>query len=148
MAGTEPAPGSLLAVTASESGSVTLLDRASLQPVRTVAPPTATASAVPMLVAEDAPRRVFYVTNFGGGLGRIPASAGAPSVLDLGGARSGLAISPDGRTLAVNGARDLTLRLVDLDAWRVAASASFGDAADAPLHSHMTHGLASTHPIW
>jgi hypothetical protein len=101
-----------------------------------------------MLVVEDVMRRVFYVGNFNGGLGRIPMDGNKPSVLDLGGALIGVAISPDGRRLAVNGAHDLTLRLVDLDAWKVAASTRFGNPNDNPRHSHMTHGLASTHPIW
>jgi hypothetical protein len=60
----------------------------------------------------------------------------------------GLAISPDGKLLAVNGARDLTLRLVDLDSWKVAASVRFGTPGDAPLHGPLTHGNASTHPVW
>ncbi|MGK4005011.1 hypothetical protein WMF31_20460 [Sorangium sp. So ce1036] len=34
------------------------------------------------------------------------------------------AISPDGRLLAVNGARDRVLRIVDLDRFELAASAS------------------------
>jgi hypothetical protein len=60
----------------------------------------------------------------------------------------GVSISPDGRLLAVNGAHDLTLRLIDLDDWKVAASYRFGTPTDAPLHSPLTHGNASTHPVW
>jgi hypothetical protein len=101
-----------------------------------------------MLVVEDKVRRVFYVGNFNGGLGRIPMDGSKPRTLDLGGVLIGVAISPGGRFLAVNGAHDLTLRLVDLDAWRMTASVRFGNPDDRPRHSHMTHGLASTHPIW
>jgi hypothetical protein len=101
-----------------------------------------------MLVVDDASRDCFYVGNFDGGLGRIPKDGGEPRTLTLGGDLIGLAISPDRRLLAVNGAHDLTLRLVDLDAWKEVGRVRFGNAGDAPRHSHMTHGLASTHPIW
>jgi hypothetical protein len=60
------------------------------------------------------------------------ASRGKPKSLDLGGQLIGVAISPDGKLLAVNGAHDLTLRLVDLDAWRVAASLRFGTRCTVP----------------
>ncbi len=101
-----------------------------------------------MLVTEDKVRRVFYVGNFNGGLGRISMDGGKPNTLDLGGVLIGVAISPDGRLLAVNGAHDLTLRLVDLDTWKVATSYQFGTPTDTPVHSPLTHGMASTHPIW
>jgi hypothetical protein len=71
-----------------------------------------------------------------------------PKTLDLRGQLIGVAISPDGKLLAVNGAHDLTLRLVDVDAWRVAASLRFGTPTDAPVHAPLTHGMASTHPVW
>lgn len=125
-----------------------LLDRGDLSLIRTVQRAKPGAAPAPMLVVEDAVRRVFYVSNFNGGLGRIPMDGSKPAILDLGGDLIGVAISPDGRLLAINGAHDLTLRLVDLDAWKVAASTRFGNPSDAPRHSHMTHGLASTHPVW
>lgn len=102
----------------------------------------------PMLVAEDKVRRVFYVGNFNGGLGRIPMDGSKPGSLDLGGVLIGVALSPDGKLLAVNGARDLTLRLVDPDNWKMVTSYRFGTPTDAPLHSPLTHGMASTHPVW
>jgi hypothetical protein len=131
-----------------EKGEVVLLDRQKLGVMRRLKPTKAGPAPAPMLVVEDAARRVFYVGNFNGGLGRIPTDAGEPQTLDLGGLFIGCALSPDGRLLAVNGAHDLTLRLVDLDAWKVAATVRYGNPKDAPLHSHMTHGLASTHPVW
>lgn len=138
----------LIAVTSAESGNVALLDRSSLKPIRTVESEKQGPTPGPMLVTEDMARQVFYVGNFNGGLGRIPLDGTKPKTLDLGGAMVGVSISPDGRLLAVNGAHDLTLRLVDLDAWKVIATTSYGNASDKPLHSHMTHGIASTHPIW
>ncbi len=137
-----------IAVTASATGRVILLDREKLTPVRTVEASTAAPAPGPMLVVEDSARRVFYVGNFNGGLGRIPMDGGPVQTLDLGGLLIGSAISPDGKLLAVNGAHDLTVRLVDLDAWRVTARARVGNPEDLPRHSHMTHGLASTHPVW
>jgi hypothetical protein len=137
-----------VAVTVGEVGKVVLLNRDTLTLARTIEPDQQRPAAAPMLVVEDAARRVFYVGNFNKGLGRIPMDAGKSKTLDLGGVLIGVAISPDGRLLAVNGAHDLTLRLVDLDAWQVAATVRFGNPSDSPRHSHMTHGLASTHPIW
>jgi hypothetical protein len=138
----------LVAVTASERGKVFLLDREKLTTLRTLGPAKSEPAAGPMLVVEDSPRRVFYVGNFRGGLGKIPMDGGEPAVLDLGGTLIGLSISPDGKTLAVNGAHDLTLQLIDLDAWKVRASVRFGMPKDPPLHAPLTHGLASTHPVW
>lgn len=138
----------LVAVTATEAGKVVLLDREKLSTVRTVASKKAGPSAGPMLAVEDAARGAFYIGNFGGGLGKIPMDGGDPKVLDLNGTLIGLAISPDGQFLAVNGANDLTLRLIDLDAWKVKTSLRFGTPKDKPLHPPLTHGMASTHPIW
>jgi hypothetical protein len=139
---------SLVAVTSTERGEVVLLDREKLGLMRRVKPTKAGPAPTPMLVVEDAARRVFYVGNFDGGLGRIPTDGGQPKILDLGGLLIGCGLSPDGRLLAVNGAHDLTLRLVDLDTWKVLSTVRYGNPKDAPLHSHMTHGLASTHPVW
>lgn len=141
-------PPSPIAVTSAAEGKVTLLDRADLSLLRTVKPDKSGSSPGPMLVVEDKVRRLFYVGNFNGGLGRIPMDGSKPSGLDLGGVLIGLAISPDGQTLAVNGARDLTLRLVDLDSWKMATSYRFGTPSDPPIHSPLTHGMASTHPVW
>jgi hypothetical protein len=139
---------SVVAVTSTDSGQVHLLDRDKLTTIQTVGPEQLGAAPGPMLVVEDSARRVFYVGNFNGGLGQIPMNGGKPKTLDLGGRLIGLAISPDGKLLAVNGAHDLTLRLVDLDTWRVVVSRRFGTPSDAPLHSPLTHGNASTHPVW
>ncbi len=141
-------PPSPIAVTSAESGKVMLLDRGDLSLIRTVEPDKPGSSSGPMLVAEDKVRRVFYVGNFNGGLGRIPMDGSKPSSLDLGGVLIGVAISPDGRLLAVNGAHDLTLRFVDLDTWKMATSYRFGTPTDTPIHSPLTHGMASTHPVW
>jgi hypothetical protein len=141
----KPSP---IAVTSAATGKVMLLDRENLGLICTVEPEKPGPAPGPMLLVEDKARRVFYVGNFDGGLGRISTSDDKPKTLDLGGMLIGMAISPDGRCLAVSGARDLTLRLVDLDSWTLLTSVRFGNPEDPPLHSHMTHGLASTHPIW
>lgn len=137
-----------IAVTSAASGNVMLLDRGDLSLLRTVTPGKPSSSLGPMLVAEDKARRVFYVGNFGAGLGRIPMDGSKSSILDLGGVLIGVAISPDGRLLAVNGAHDLTLRIVDLDNWKIVTSRRFGTPEDDPIHSPLTHGMASTHPVW
>lgn len=141
-------PASPVAVTSAGAGEVVLLDRGDLSLVRTIKPDISSAAPGPMLATEDALRRVFYVGNFNAGLGRIPMDGSRPSTLDLGGVLIGVAISPDGRLLAANGAHDLTLRLVNLETWKATASVRFGNPDDKPRHSHMTHGLASTHPVW
>lgn len=141
-------PSFLIAVTSAADGKVMLLDKGDLSLSRTVEPDKRFSAPGPMLVVEDKERRRFYVGNFNGGLGRIPMDGIEPNTLDLGSDLIGMAISPDGRLLAVNGAHDLTLRLVDLATWKVTASVRFGNPSDNPRHSHMTHGLASTHPIW
>lgn len=141
-------PASPIAVTSVGAGEVVLLHRSDLRLIRTVKPDKPGAAPGPMLAVEDAVRRVFYVGNFNGGLGRIPMDESKPSTLDLGGVLIGVAISPDGRLLAVNGAYDLTLRLLDLDAWKMTTSYRFGTPTDSPLHSPLTHGMASTHPVW
>jgi WD40 repeat protein len=137
-----------IAVTCVATGQVSLLDRTTLNLIRTVEPERLGPTPGPMLVGEDPVRKVFYVGNFNGGLGRIPMDGTKPESLDLGGVMVGVSVSPDGRLLAVNGAHDLTLRLIDLDSWRILSKTPYGNPTDKPLHSHMTHGLASTHPIW
>lgn len=146
-AGADGAPD-LLALSVASTGEVVLLERDTLAVRRRIAPSRPGAAPAPMHVLEDPLRRCFYVGNFDGGLACIPAAGGPAQVLDLGGALIGLALSPDGGRLAVNGAHDLMLRLVDPDAWSLVATERLGAAADAPRHSHMTHGLASTHPLW
>jgi hypothetical protein len=141
-------PASPIAVTSAAAGNVMLLDRGDLSLIETVEPDKPGSSPGPMLVAEDKVRRVFYVGNFNGGLGRIPMDGGKPGSLDLGGVLIGVSLSPDGKLLAVNGARDLTLRLVDPDNWKLVTSYRFGTPTDPPLHTPLTHGLASTHPVW
>src|SRR5690606_17805334 len=74
-----------IALTSAATGQVFLVDRESLELVRTVEPEKTAPSDGPMLVAEDRVRRVFYVGNFNGGLGRIPADGSKPGTLDLGG---------------------------------------------------------------
>lgn len=137
-----------IAVTSAATGQVMLLNRTTLSLIRVIEPDRKAPVSGPMLVVEDAVRKVFYVGNFNGGLGRIPMDGMKSETLDLGGVLVGNSISPDGRLLAVNGAHDLTLRLVDAESWRLLSKTPYGNAADIPLHSHMTHGLASTHPIW
>lgn len=142
--GTKP----LVAVTAAEEGKVILLDRRDLTILRTFAPRKAGPAPGPMLVVENAVRRSFYVGNFDRGLADLPMDGGNPRVLDLGDTLIGLALSPDGRLLAVNGARDLTLRLIDPESWTLRARVRYGTPTDEPRHPPLTHGLASTHPVW
>lgn len=137
-----------IAATLNESGEVVLLRRDSLEVVRRLVPSERPTSFRPMLVAEDHVRRQFYVGNFNGGVACIPQDGSEPVVIDMDGALVGLAISPDGKLLAVNGAHDLRLRLVDLDTKTVVSRTQLGNADDPPKHSHLTHGMASTHPVW
>jgi len=139
---------SVIAVTLSESGEVILVDRSSLEIVRRVSPAQPPREAFPMLVVEDVPRQCFYVGNFEGGIGCLAAEGDEQRVIDVGGPVIGLAISPDGKWLAANGARDLRLRLIDLEQRELRSTTALGNAADPPKHSHLTHGLASTHPWW
>jgi DNA-binding beta-propeller fold protein YncE len=136
----------VVAVTAAEDGAVSVVDRISLDVLRRETSKTGAAKGR-MLVVQDLPRHAFYVGNFNGGLARLTAD-GPIVTVDLGAPLVGMAISPDGRLLAVNGARDLVLRIMDLERFELVASASLGNPADPPKHSHLTHGLASTHPYW
>jgi hypothetical protein len=138
----------LIAATLNESGEVVLLRRDSLEVVRRFVPSHRPISFRPMLVAEDRARRLFYIGNFNDGIACIPQDGGEPFVIDMDGAVVGLAISPDGKLLAVNGAHDLRLRLVDLDKKTVVSRTALGNADDPPKHSHLTHGMTSTHPVW
>ena len=137
-----------IAATLNESGEVVLLRRDSLEVVRRLVPSQQPTSFRPMLVAEDRARRRFYVGNFNGGIACIAQDGSEPVVIDMDGAVIGLAISPDGKLLAVNGAHDLRLRLVDLERKTVVSRTVLGNADDPPRHSHLTHGMASTHPVW
>jgi WD40 repeat protein len=138
----------LIAATLNESGEVVLLRRDSLEVVRRLVPSHRPTSFRPMLVAEDRARRFFYIGNFNDGIACVPQDGGEPIVIDMDGAVVGLAISPDGKLLAVNGAHDLRLRLVDLNQKTVVSRTALGNADDPPKHSHLTHGMASTHPVW
>jgi hypothetical protein len=137
-----------IAATLNESGEVVLLRRDSLEVVRRRVPNERPTSFRPMLVAEDLARRLFYVGNFNGGVACIPQDGSEPVVIDMDGDVIGLAVSPDGKLLAVNGAHDLRLRIVDLERKTVASRTTLGSADDPPKHSHLTHGMASTHPVW
>jgi hypothetical protein len=136
---------SLIALSRMEDGSVVLCDAATLTTVRRLVGGPAKA---PMLIAADFVRRQFYVGNYRGGLARVPWDGGAPEVMEMGGPSIGLAVDPRGALLAVNGAFDLQVTLVDLDTWKARTTTSIGDAHDPPKHSHLTHGLASTHPYF
>jgi hypothetical protein len=136
----------VVAVTAVEDGAVSVVDRGSLELLRREISEAGAAKGR-MLVVQDLRRHAFYVGNFNGGLARLAAD-GPIAAIDLGAPLVGMAISPDGRLLAVNGARDLVLRIVDLERFELVASTSLGDPTDPPKHSHLTHGLASTHPYW
>jgi hypothetical protein len=137
-----------IAATLNESGEVVLLRRDSLEVVRRLVPQQRPTSFRPMLVAEDRARRLFYVGNFNGGIACVAHDGSEPGVIEMDGDVIGLAISPDGKWLAVNGAHDLRLRLVDLERKAVKSRTTLGNADDPPKHSHLTHGMASTHPVW
>lgn len=146
----KPAAGPPIAVTSRMDGSISILDRSSLALLRSI---PGTVSTWPMLSVADPARECLYVGNVGTSLAKISYAKGAapdapPVTLDLGGAVAGLAISPDGKTLAVNGVKDLTLRLVDLDAWKEVTRVSFGEANVEPKHKPLTYGAASPHPVW
>ena len=137
-----------IVATLNESGEVVLLRRDSLEVVRRLVPKQRPTSFRPMLVAENHARQLFYVGNFNGGIACIPQDGTEPVVIDMDGDVIGSAMSPDGKLLAVNGAHDLRLRLVDLERKAVISRTLLGNADDPPRHSHLTHGMASTHPIW
>ena len=145
-----PVTDGLIAVSSAGDGSVTLVYASNLAIARVIDSPELPAyrREPPMAIATDPRRGVFWVANFGGGVGRIPASpaAGSVAVAQTAGPLSGIALSPDGCVLAANGVRDLALRLIDPSDLRV-ATVSFGDAIDPPKHL-LTQGLASTHPVW
>ena len=147
-AGEAPDRSQFIVATLNESGEAVLLRRDSLEVVRRFVPKQRPTSFRPMLVAEDRTRRLFYVGNFKGGIACIPQDGTEPFVIDMDGDVIGSAISSDGKLLAVNGAHDLRLRLVDLERKTVVSRTLLGNADDPPRHSHLTHGMASTHPIW
>ena len=140
-----PAP---LAVTSRMDGSVTIVDRDLLQILREIPATKAGGSTWPMQAVADPERKQFYVGNFDGALARVPFAGGDPASLDAGGPLAGLAVDPKGKLLAVTGAKDLVLRLVDLDGWAIAAKVAIGNAGDAPKRGSVTQGLASPHPVW
>lgn len=145
----KPAVGAPIVVTSRMDGSVSIVERASLKILRSI--PSA-ASTWPMLAVADPAREAVYVGNFGGALARVSykkeSAEAAPETLDLGGPAAGLALSPDGALLAVNGVKDLSVRLIDLAAWKEVARASLGTATDEPKHKPLTFGVASPHPVW
>lgn len=150
--------GPPIVVTSRMDGSVSIFDRASLDLLRRVpeeggAP--AAPSTWPMLSVSDPARDAVYVGNFGGSLARISWSkdpkvkeTSAPELLDLGAPLAGLALSPDGKLLAVSGVKDLVVRFVDVETWKESARASLGAATDEPKHKPLTFGVASPHPVW
>src|SRR5690349_18474075 len=75
-------PEGVVAVTASAQGALVLLDRRDLHVLRRELSERGS-SPMPMQVAGDAARGVFYVGNFNGGLARVEP-AGAIEALDLG----------------------------------------------------------------
>lgn len=145
----KPIAGAPIVVTSRMDGSVSILDRASLALIRSI---PGAASTWPMLPIADPAREMLYVGNVGGALARISykkdAAETPPATLDVGGPVAGLALSPDGTLLAVNGVKDLTLRLVDLATWKEVARVSLGAATDAPKKKPLTFGVASPHPVW
>lgn len=145
----KPAAGAPIVVTSRMDGSVSIVERASLKVLRSI---PSVPSTWPMLAVADPKREAIYVGNFGGALARISYKKGpveaAPETLDLGGPVAGLALSPDGTLLAVNGVKDLSVRLIDLATWKESARASLGTATDEPKHKPLTYGVASPHPVW
>lgn len=145
-------PGAPIVVTSRMDGSVSIFDRATLKLLRRIpeeggAP--AAPSTWPMLSVADASRQVVYVGNFGGSLAKISyAKPEMPVLLDAGAPLAGLALSPDGKLLAVNGVKDLVVRFVDVDTWKESARATLGAAGDEPKHKPLTFGVASPHPVW
>lgn len=147
MSGSPPAPAPI-AVTSRMDGSLAIIDRDLLQVLREIPAAKVGGSTWPMQAVADPARRAFYVGNFDGMLARVPFAGGDIAKLELGGPVAGLAIDPSGKRLAITGVKDLVLRLVDLDGWKMAATVSFGDAGDVPKRGSLTHGLASPHPVW
>lgn len=143
-----PRTAEVIAVSSSGDGSVTLVHASSLAVARSVGAAKVGRVEAPMQIAADPRRAAFWVANFGGGLGRIPIDDTPVGVAATGMPLSGLALSPDGCRVAVNGAHDLALRLVDASDLHLVASVLLGNAAHAPTHAPLTHGLASTHPLW
>jgi WD40 repeat protein len=151
-------PSTAIVLTDTTAGRAIVVNRATLATVAIVAPRPGVALGSPMLAAVAPTGSTAVIGNFEGGLGIIECDAPATTVMDLDGALTGVAFSPDGRWVAVNGATDLTLRILDRRNFTSLADQRnhewtsikipFGNAADPPKHSHMTHGIASTHPIW
>jgi DNA-binding beta-propeller fold protein YncE len=143
-AATPTLPAMPIAVSSAGDGSVTVVDRDSLTAVRRFPAKNPGTVTLPMPLVADARRRVFYVSNFDGTVARIPAAVDAePQTLTRSAPATGLAISPDGRWLAVNDAFDLEAEVVDLDRFAIVSTASLGTVDAA-----RSRGIASTHPVW
>lgn len=141
----DPAIAHRIAVSSARDGSVSLVDRGSLETLRVI---EGTPADLPMQIAVDPRHEAFWVGNYRGGLASIGiAKDAAPRVVTTGGLLAGVAVSPDGCVVAANGARDLTLRLVDTASGRLVARTVLGNAADTPKH-RLTQGMTSTHPVW